>query len=303
MSCDFPLKGFRSTEKHPSTGNPRLTFNPLKAINSTNPISIPCGRCTGCRLERSRQWAIRAMHEAELYRDNCFITLTYSKEHLPADYSINVRVWQLFMKRLRKSLGSKRIRFLASGEYGEKNLRPHYHAIIFNHTFPDALLYRDKTADHERLYTSTALSEVWPYGLATLGDVTFESAAYVARYNMKKIAGENSGAFYLRQNPDTGFYHQVEPEFLVMSRRPGLGADWIKRFKPDVYPDDFVLARGAKSSPPRFYDQQLTEEELEQTKRRRKRLGLRYKPHQTNERRRARVIIRDQRISLLKRQL
>lgn len=107
MACDSPLKAFRSLERGEG-GKPLVTFNPLKALNPTNPMLLPCGRCTGCRLERSRQWALRCVHESQLYQENCFITLTFADEHLPANYSVDVRDWQLFMKRLRKSLGSKK---------------------------------------------------------------------------------------------------------------------------------------------------------------------------------------------------
>lgn len=272
MPCYHPLKAYRSREKNPETGRYGITFNSTKALVEHSSMQLPCGRCSGCRLERSRQWAIRCLHESQLYQDNCFITLTYDREHLPADYSVHVRPLQLFFKKLRKSLGSKKIRFFACGEYGDQNLRPHFHALLFNHDFNDKVLH--KIERENRIYTSLSLSKLWPYGFTTLGDITFESAAYVARYNMKKINGPQAVEHYTRQNPDTKQFHQVEPEFIVMSRRPGIGAPWLARFKTDVYPDDFVLSRGMKMLPPRFYDQQLSEEELDQVKRLRKTGGL-----------------------------
>lgn len=230
-------------------------------------MQLPCGRCSGCRLERSRQWAIRCLHESQLYQDNCFITLTYDREHLPSDYSVHVRPLQLFFKKLRKSVGSHKIRFFACGEYGDENLRPHFHALIFNYDFNDKVLHT--IVRENKIYISQSLSKLWPYGFSTLGDITFESAAYVARYNMKKINGPDAVEHYTRQNPDTKLFHRVEPEFIVMSRRPGIGFPWLQRFKSDVYPDDFVLSRGMKMLPPRFYDNQLAEEELRQVKFRR----------------------------------
>lgn len=240
------------------------------------------------------------MHEADLYNENCFITLTFSKEHLPADYSISVRDWQLFMKKLRFHYSNK-IRFYMCGEYGDLNLRPHYHAILFNHDFAEKVLYKEDRGN--KLYTSIHLSKIWPYGLATLGDVTFESAAYVARYVMKKITGEPSVAHYTRVHPDTKKIVQVKPEFTLMSRRPGIAAPWLERFKSDVYPSDFIIARNMKMAPPRYYDKSLTEEELEKLKRRRKKDGLRNKVHQTPERRRVRSVVRDSRIKYLQRNL
>ncbi|MEO5355656.1 MAG: hypothetical protein H7835_21005, partial [Magnetococcus sp. XQGC-1] len=89
------------------------------------------GQCVGCRLERSRQWAIRVMHEASQHEHNCFITLTYNDDNLPANGSLNYRHFQNFMKRLRKYYVEFTVRFYMCGEYGENFARPHYHACIF----------------------------------------------------------------------------------------------------------------------------------------------------------------------------
>lgn len=300
MGCDFPIKAYRSGID-PSTGKPAITFNAQKALNPDNPLMLPCGRCSGCRLERSRQWAIRCMHEAQLHEQNSFITLTFEDEHLPKDYGVHVRDLQLFFKRLRKSLSYK-IRFFASGEYGDVNLRPHYHAIIFNHDFYPKT-YWGKNERGDKLYTSPSLSKLWPYGLATLGAVTFESAGYVARYSMKKIGGDQAVVHYARVHPVRKTISVVNQEFLVMSRRPGIGAPWLDRYLSDVFPSDFVVMRGRKSPVPRFYEKQLSEEELEMLKRRRKRQGLRFKDDRTPARLEARRIVRDARISVLKRKL
>lgn len=301
MGCDFPLKAFRAIEKHDRTGKPLLTFNPLKALNSTNPIDIPCGRCTGCRLEKSRQWAIRCVHESQLHTQNCFITLTFSDEHLPIDYSVSIRDWQLFAKKLRKSIEPKKIRFYMCGEYGDRNLRPHYHALIFNHDFNDKIIW--KTTNSGNLYTSSTLAQLWPYGHSSIGDLTYKSAAYVSRYVLKKISGPKSEDYYLREHPLHHFICRVKPEFTLMSRRPGIGRPWIDRFKSDVWPDDFVVIDGQKVNPPRFYEQQLSEEELAKYKRRRKALAVPYKEHKSTERRRAKAAVRDARISPLTRKL
>lgn len=314
MPCYEPLKGFRSLERNPATGKHLITFNPLKALNSTNPMTIPCGRCTGCRLERSRQWAVRCMHEAQLYPRNAFITLTFNNESLPEDYSVHVRTLQLFIKKLRKSLPQK-IRTFACGEYGDLNLRPHYHALIFNHDFDDKK-YFNQTKQGEILYTSDSLTDLWSYGHCTTGAVTFESAAYTARYIMKKYTGDKADEHYTRQHPLTKAFHRVEPEFVTMSRRPGIGAPWLERYKADVYPADKVIARGMVMNPPRFYDQSLTEEELDQVKRRRQRAGLRYswdntgelhrpsmRPDNTPERLRVRKAVKEAQLTHLKRTL
>lgn len=297
MGCDFPLKAYRSEELSP-TGKRLLTFNPLKAVNSTAPIELPCNRCMGCRLERSRQWAVRMLHESKLHPANCFLTLTYDDQSVPTNFSVDLRHWQLFMKRLRKSL-PQRIRFFACGEYGDKNFRPHYHAIIFNHDFNDKKLH-SYNHNQQPIYTSEALSNLWTFGFSTVQDVTFASAAYVARYVTKKMDGDYGDNHYRRVSPIDGNVYQVRPEFAVMSRRPGLGAGYVKQFKNDFYPSGYIIVNGKKMAPPRFYKSKLTEEEQHT-------LRLKYKPQprseRTMERRLARAAVRDARISNLKRKL
>lgn len=240
------------------------------------------------------------MHEAELYDRNCFITLTYDDQHLPSDYGVHVRHLQLFMKRLRKAY-PYRIRFYACGEYGEQSLRPHYHALLFNHDFLDKTVWSKKR--DILLFTSEKLSELWPYGLATLGTVTFQSAAYCARYTLKKIGGDRAATHYLRQHPITGKIHTVHPEFSVMSRRPGIGYGWLQKYKSDIYPSDFVVVDGHRQRTPRYYDQKLTEEECQAAKRLRKRAAVKHKDDQTKERLQARADVRDARMQTIKRGL
>ena len=216
-------------------------------------LFLPCGRCVGCRLERSRQWAVRCMHEAQLHDENCFVTLTYSDEHLPRDMSLKYDHFQRFMKRLRKHFAPRKFRFYMCGEYGEQFGRPHYHACFFGLDFPDKLLVRGGNRENE-LYTSEVLERIWGYGSAKIGAVTFESAAYVARYVMKKVTGDEAEAHYRFVDLETGEVFQRTPEFCQMSRHGGIGKFWFDKFACDVYPHDYVVARGVKSKPPRFYD-------------------------------------------------
>lgn len=216
-------------------------------------MMLPCGQCIGCRLERSRQWAIRCHHEASLYRRNCFITLTFNNENLPRNLSVDVRDYQLFMKRLRKEYGAG-IRFFHCGEYGEKFGRPHYHACLFNFDFPDKKHW--KTTKDTPLYTSSKLQELWPFGYCSIGAVTFNSAAYVARYITKKITGQKAEEHYTWIDPETGEIHQRKPEYITMSRKPGIGREWLRKFQTDVYPDDFLIINGSKIKPPKYYDSQ-----------------------------------------------
>lgn len=226
------------------------------------PLFLPCGQCIGCRLERSRQWAVRCMHEAQLHENNIFVTLTYDDDHIPTDFSLNYRHFQLFMKRLRKDFSGRNVRFYMCGEYGEDFQRPHFHACLFNCFFTDRKM-QAKLSSGATLWRSERLSELWPFGFASIGDVTFESAAYVARYCMKKVTGPNAEAHYERVNWATGEIIRVEPEFNRMSLKPGIGAEWFKRYRNDVYTSsvdgekDFVIVRGKKVKPPRYYDKLL----------------------------------------------
>lgn len=239
MPCYAPLKGWYSDEVNES-GKRSIVFNKKDALCPVEVI-VPCGKCIGCRLERSRQWAVRCVHEASLYDENCFITLTFDERHVDLNRSLVKSDFVLFMKRLRKEFGSG-IRFFHCGEYGDKLDRPHHHACLFNFDFPDKVLW--SVRDGVRLYRSATLERLWPFGFCTVGDVTFDSAAYVARYVVKKMNG----------NVAKLHYQGREPEYCTMSRRPGIGAKWYEKFKTDVFPHGFVVIRdGKKVKVPPYY--------------------------------------------------
>lgn len=219
-------------------------------------MKVACGRCQGCRMAKSASWAIRIEHEASLHEANMFLTLTFSDEHLPDDYSVHVRDVQLFMKRLRKSIEPKRVRYFAVGEYGEQSLRPHYHIIIFGHRFDDLKLLRTSNTGFP-CYTSDTLSALWPFGLHEIGTVTAQSGGYVARYSMKKVGGSMSLNHYQRLNPYTGEIVGVQPEFACMSTHPGIGNGWFERFERDCFPSDFLITDGRKVPVPEFYKRKL----------------------------------------------
>ena len=220
-------------------------------------IKVPCGRCIGCRLDYSRHWAIRAMNEASLYRDNCFVTLTLNDDHLNGDRSLQKGMIQSWLKRFRKRYGEG-IRYLLCGEYGEKFQRPHYHILFFNFRFPDLKVHSFNKQTGEIYYRSNQLEELWtdPWspdnsrGYSVVGDVEFQSAAYVSRYVTKKVFSKDKK--YLEQH-----YGLREPEFLLMSRRPGLGTEYFKEYYNDIINHDCVAVRNKKSilhlPVPRFY--------------------------------------------------
>lgn len=155
------------------------------------------------------------------------------------------------MKRLRKKHGSG-VRYFHCGEYGANNRRPHYHACLFNFDFSDRQLWSVRQGIN--LYVSADLSELWPFGFSTVGDVTFESAAYVARYITKKVTGAAASEHYQRVDERSGEIFDLAPEYTTMSRRPGIGRAWLERYMSDVYPHDRVVLRGRTLRPPKYYD-------------------------------------------------
>lgn len=256
MPCFRPLQGFRGRIRNRS-GKASVVFSAKDGF-ADMPVEVACGQCIGCKLERSRQWAVRCMHESSLYERNCFITLTLDDSKLPVDMSLDKTVFPKFMKRLRKRFGSG-VRYFMCGEYGELLGRPHYHACLFNFDFEDRKLY--PTSSEHRIYTSKTLDEIWSFGKCWIGNVTFESAAYCARYCLKKITGEeidrNSDDFFTHYtyiDERTGEFYERVPEFATMSRNPGIGAKWFDKFGVgSVYPDNFVVVRGKKCVPPKYY--------------------------------------------------
>lgn len=299
MPCFHPLKGYQSKVAS-SSGKYQVVFSPSLGFVD-RPMTVPCGQCIGCRLERSRQWAIRCSHEAQLHSRNCFITLTYRDEDLPSDRSLHVDHFQKFMKRLRKRFGDG-IRFYHCGEYGERFMRPHYHACLFNFDFDDKKLW--KVSNGNRLYVSKALEELWPFGFSTIGEVTFESAAYVARYIMKKVTGSSSDAHYERVDPDTGQVFNLKPEYTTMSRRPGIGKGWYSQFGQFVRDHDFVVVNSKKVKPPRYYDRQFEIDypsDFERVKVRRKLTAKKYVDNNTPARLFAREQVQLARLKLLPR--
>lgn len=256
MPCYHPLPGWYSKTRNAKTGRRPITFRFADGYKD-QAISVPCGRCIGCRLEKARQWAVRCMHESAMHRHNCFVTLTYNNSSIDGiNQSLRPRDFVLFMKQLRWKYGPG-IRFFQCGEYGDKLLRPHHHAILFNHDFPDRKLLPGTDMGRSPLYSSAQLSELWPHGFSSIGNVTFQSAGYIARYALKKVNNERAAAHYQGK----------VPEYLTMSRRPGIGAGWIDRFKTDIYPSDELIVNGKITKPPRYYDERISKKNESMIKR------------------------------------
>lgn len=296
MTCVSPLKAFWR-----SAARDAITFDVNKSFTKI-PFSLPCGRCIGCRMEKARQWGLRCLHEKKLWPHNQYVTLTYNDEFMPPGGSVCLRDVQLFMKRLRfakKSTKENPVRFFLGAEYGEENRRPHYHALLFNVEFRDRLLH-GRNARGEPLYTSRELSSLWSVdgremGFCTIGEVTFDSAVYCAKYALKKLnVSENSSpearaayeARYVVYDAD-GIVYERDREFAVMSRRPGIGAGYYEKFGKEVLQHDSVVVDGREVRPPRYYDmrsEQLDPDAFARLKRKRKRMGVLSKSDNTPER-------------------
>nr|QJB20250.1 MAG: replication initiator protein [Microvirus sp.] len=314
MPCYHPLKGYKSIELT-KNGKRKLVFS-SKAGYVDLPIEVPCGNCIGCRIDRSRQWAIRCEHEMQLHAQNCFITLTYAPEHLPPGGSLVVKDFQDFMKRFRRRVTNPddkffvssdfKLRFFHCGEYGDKLGRPHYHAIIFGYDFPDKVFLQDRKHGNV-IYRSSFLEELWSKGHSSVGTATWQSAAYVARYVMKKVTGELSDDHYRVVDPSTGEVFDRKPEYTTMSRRPGIGKAWFDKYMSDVYPRGEVITKaGKRMKPPKYYDNQyelIDSDDMSRLKHERRAAAVLRKDDNTPERLEVREKVHQARISMLKREL
>lgn len=263
MACYHPIEAWNISS---TPGEVDLTFSRAVAANHgvPRPFPVPCRHCVGCRLDYSRQWADRCLLEMQDHDESWFLTLTYDDDHLPKTFNVDLRTGeamfpvatlvsrdlQLFIKRLRKNSGQS-IRYFACGEYGSTGLRPHYHMLAFGLRLdPSDLMHIGTSPLGDKLYQSHFLDFCWGKGYITIGSATWASAGYIARYTLKKIKGDLKYDDFI----DAG----LEPPFLRMSRRPGLGRNYL-----DAHPDLFRFRRinirtetGGKSMPiPHYYRQ------------------------------------------------
>lgn len=315
MPCYHPLTAYKSlTEKTPA-GKAFISFDRKNVTNSPwEKLSVPCGSCIGCRIDRSKQWALRCVHEASMFEHNCFLTLTFSPEHLNELGTLVKSDFQKFMKRLRKKRSGMEavyvnddwrypIRYFHCGEYGSLLERPHHHALLFNFDFADKKVF--SVSQGVTLYSSALLEATWEMGFCTVGEVTYQSAAYVARYVTKKVNGMHAGSHYLRGDPDTGEAYYLEPEYITMSRRPGIGKLWFDKFAGDVYPKDFITFDGHAHKSPSYYDNlhaDLDPESMAKIKRKRKLAAIEHAEDSTSRRLKSREIIAQQRNHLFVRE-
>lgn len=174
-----------------------------------------------------------------MHTENCFVTLTYSDEHLESP-RLQYRDFQLFMKRLRFAYPNRQIGVFVTGEYGDRTKRPHWHACIFDWSPPDATFkYSNERGD--QAFESSVLSRLWGKGIAEFGQVTFHSAGYCARYAAKKLCHGHDGA------------HEFEP-ISKKSSRNAIGKKWLERHWRDLLrAGAVVLPDGTRCGIPRYY--------------------------------------------------
>lgn len=240
MPCYHPIQAYRSKYGRNETGAWPLVFNPKDGYLDMA-IKIPCGQCIGCKLERSRQWAIRCVHETQMHAENCFATFTFNDQHVKS--SLDKTDFQKFMKRLRKEIYPKKISYFHCGEYGENFEREHHHAILFGIDFEDKDLVYE--VDGVKTYTSLKLKNLWGQGFVTIGEANWDTAAYVARYCTKKITGDKAN----------DYYNGRQPEYVTMSLKPAIGKGWYERYKSDLYNHDMcVVNEGNICKPAKYYD-------------------------------------------------
>lgn len=291
MPCYYPLKAHQTTRGEKATIYAAENAYLFKNLLGRH-FEVPCGKCSGCRRTQALNFATRCMHEASQHRYNSYITLTYDDKNLPTDLSLRHEHFVTFMKALRnrlsresrnllsdenpevsihcsyaasphrlipqiQTLGAIPPHFYMAGEYGSLYGRPHYHAILFGIAFPDRT-YHGRTKAGHKLYKSDTLARLWPRGYSSIGDVTFASAAYIARYVTKKRTGDGNRENYEIIDPETGEIYFRKKEYNQMSRNPGLGKEWFNQFNSDyIHQDKIRLIDGREVKPPRYYDKQL----------------------------------------------
>jgi len=246
VTCFHPMIAWRAkTGQRPAGGWP-IVFKIENGLPETE-LKIPCGKCIGCRLDKTAHWAMRIMCEAEMHEKNCYLTLTYREDEISENKSLEKKEITLFWKRLRYELykgeQGRAIRYFSAGEYGDKKGRPHYHAALFGCDFSeDKLAWKQGAKDI--LFVSPTLDKAWGKGIATIQELNLDSALYIAKYVVKRLQG-----------PYAVQYGGKEPEFALMSRNPGLANEWLMKYMDDVKAIDGVMIKPGKiARPGRYFD-------------------------------------------------
>lgn len=199
-------------------------------------IYLKCDNCRECLESQAVEWAYRIMDESKYHAESCVITLTYDNENVTN--GLLIKEYQDFLKRYRKKLEPKKIRYFISGEYGSRKLRPHFHLIVFGHC-PNDLKWHHKNEQGRDIFTSKEVSDVWQRGFVSVDRLTFDSAKYSAKYMqkaLKEFADEN----------------HLQAPFIRMSLKPGIGLR-KEDISADKVRDDKIYNHGKSIKLPRYY--------------------------------------------------
>lgn len=249
MPCFRPVQAYRTDNVSSETHKRQITFSRNSGYVDM-PLKVPCGKCLGCLSKKTNEWALRCTHESQFHDESCFITLTYDDDNLPEDGGLHHEHFQKFMKRLRKSIGGKKIKYFMCGEYGSLRQRPHFHALIFGHEFKDMEFH--STSGKVKNYVSEQLSVLWPFGFHTIGSVHYGTARYVAKYSLKGM--EDAGIDY----------GERRPEYRKMSQ--GIGSSYAIKYKKDIQAHDNIIQNGHKNPVPKYYENYLDPDVLQDMK-------------------------------------
>lgn len=265
MACYHPIVMYDNTRYSENPDKLNVSFHaeyadPYIMERQGRRLLLPCRHCVGCRLDKSREWANRIVMEQQYHEESWFLTLTYDDEHLPPAFPVDSATgeilsvhatlvkqdFQNFMKRLRFN-SKQKLRYFSAGEYGSKSYRPHYHVLIFGLHLNDLKPIK-KSVLGNQYYTSDFISKCWPYGIHILGQVTWQSAAYVARYTMKKATHGYTKDYYVKAG--------IEPEYQTMSNKPGIARQFYDEH-PDLFKyESFSVSTpqgGIKVYPPQYF--------------------------------------------------
>ena len=258
MSCLFPFKRYRL---HDGT----ITALERELCNEKNPpigsFYTPCGQCGECRLSRARSWATRCVHEATNWKQSCFITLTY--KDTPEGGTLDPQDTRNFIRNFRYKF-KKPFKYFLVGEYGDNFDRPHYHALIYGTDFGYSQKNKPKnttsSSDLTELHNTSALTcpeldSIWSLGHTSVGELTFDSAAYCAQYAMKKINGPLS----------TSHYKGRHPEFMRTSQN-AIGKQYALNYATEIIQNNSVISNGAKQPIPNYYLKQYEKQQYNLTK-------------------------------------
>lgn len=240
-------------------------------------MQVPCGTCILCRQEQGRQMAVMIFHESRQHETSSFLTLTYSDEKLPEHGSLRYKDLQDFWKRLRKKHA---LRYFACGEYGDKTLRPHYHACVFGLDWAEGSI--ELAPPPRKAWTHPDLEAAWGLGQVSVGPLNFETASYTASYVLKKLHSKQQ---YVRTDAETGELIALEQPRRFHSN--GLARSWWEQYRAGVADQDHVVIAGRRQKPPAAYDRwlgEVDERRREEIKAKRKEFTEQLRPEQRDAR-------------------